>query len=86
LLRKFKRAKFSVPIVQPHLGVEVPDILLHKVSAVRDPMNKTDSAVQSTGNTNGCMKGHANGTFSPGDWILYLSDAGTFDIVRHSMP
>jgi hypothetical protein len=62
----------------------VPDILLHKISAGSDPMNKSDSAVQSTGNTNGCTKGHANGTFSPGDWIL--SDTVTFDIVRHSMP
>ena len=47
---------------------KVPDVLLHKVSAAKDTMNRlTDSAVQGTGDTNSCTKDHANGTFFTGD-------------------
>ncbi|KAK3130065.1 hypothetical protein QOZ80_6BG0488450 [Eleusine coracana subsp. coracana] len=75
LLVECKRTKFSVSIVQPQQGVEVsdtgnkvPDVLFHKVSAGKDPMNRlTKSAVQSNGYANGCIKDHAHETFFTGD-------------------
>ncbi|KAK3133331.1 hypothetical protein QOZ80_6AG0535210 [Eleusine coracana subsp. coracana] len=74
LLANCKRTKFSVSIVQPQQGVEisdtenkVPNVHFHKVSAGKDPMNRlTKSAVQSNGDANGCIKGHAHETFFTG--------------------
>ncbi|XP_062199242.1 endoribonuclease Dicer homolog 4-like [Phragmites australis] len=66
LLVKHKRTKFSGSIVQPQQGIEVsdmeievPDVLSIEVSAGKDPMDElTDCAVQSSGEANGCSKGH----------------------------
>lgn len=54
------------------MEIKVPDGLPVEVSMGMDPMDVlVDCAVQSSGDANGCIKGHVSGVSCKGDYIMY---------------